>query len=104
MGDAEYWRDVEEARKQRKAWHKQNTTPRDKELLNKLALRFEVETDGAGGERYVIYIETDRGTRTIDWWVATGLWKVRKGRAEGYGIYRLARYFQLIPKKAEVAT
>lgn len=95
LGD--YWRDYREHKKERRDFHQENTTPKDKELLatlpNTNVLR--IEDDGSGGEKYVIEIFTDRGFRTVDWWTSTGLWRVRKGRGEGRGVFRLARYFKL---------
>lgn len=51
-------------------------------------------------EKYRIEILTNRGYRKVDWWPATGQWKVVFGRGEGKGIYSMGRYFQLIPQAA----
>lgn len=95
LGD--YWREHREYKRQQRDFYQENTNPKDKELLatlrNTKLLR--IEDDGSGGEKYVIEIFTDRGVRTIDWWTSTGLWRVRKGRGEGRGIYRLSKYFKL---------
>lgn len=95
----EYWQGYKEHKKERKEWHQQNTTPKDKEFLTTLtqASVAHIADDGSGGEKYVIEILTDRGYRTIDWWTSTGWWKVRGGKGEGNGLYRMARYFKLIP-------
>lgn len=103
MGDmGDYWNDIKEYRKEQKDKYQNRYMNRDKDFLksfmNQDKLAFRIEDDGSGGEKYRIEIYTDRGQRTIFWWASTGLWKVVGGKAEGYGIYRLARYFQIIPK------
>lgn len=98
--ESDMWREYRERKKEEKTWHQKNTLPKEKELVRKLpgVAVISVIDDGSGGEKYVLDIKTERGARVVDWWTSTGLWKVRKGRGEGVGIYRLARYFQLIPK------
>ncbi len=99
--ESEMWNQYKERKKEVKTWHQKNTTPKDKELLASLRNTHieKIEDDGAGGEKYVIEVLTERGARMVDWWTATGLWKIRSGKAEGRGIYSMGRYFQLIPKK-----
>lgn len=67
---------------------------KDRELLQRLPVRTTED-----GDRYVIEIDTDRGLKTVDWYTESGDWKVRNGRGEGQGIYKMARYFQLIPRR-----
>ena len=95
------WKQYREKKREQKIWHQQNTVPKDKELLATLPniVSVKEESDGAAGERFVIMVNTNYGTKTVDWWTATGKWKVRKGKGEGVGIYKMARYFQLIPRK-----
>lgn len=98
----EYWQGYKEHKQERKQLYQQNTIPQDKELLNSLAAKgvtWKLSVDGSGGDRYVITVPTDRGERVVEWWCSTGLWKVQKGKGEGYGIYRMARYFQLIDRR-----
>lgn len=104
MGDmGDYWNDVKECRKEEKERYKLNYMKRDIEFLKNLMMQdrlaYTVEDDGSGGDKYKIMIHGDRGLKTVYWWASTGFWKVVGGRAEGYGIYRMARYFQLIPKR-----
>jgi hypothetical protein len=101
--DADIWKDYREKKREQKKWHQENTTPKDLQLLQSLhdAHKLTIlkkEGDGAGGDKYVIEVMNERGARVIDWWTATGRWKVRSGKGEGSGLYRFARYFQLIPK------
>lgn len=69
----------------------------EKQLLNSLTdvKVMAVEDDGSGGERYKLLVATDRGHREVLWWTRTGLWKVSRGKGEGYGLYRMTRYFNL---------
>lgn len=62
-------------------------------------VEFKTEVDAKGEVKYIIEVPTDRGIRTVDWWVSTGEWKVRSGRGSGKGMYSLGRYFQIIPPK-----
>lgn len=101
MGD--FWNDVKEFRKEKKEKYLSNGMIRDKEFLKRLSqeekLAYQILDDGAGGEKYKIMIQGDRGLKTVYWYSTTGLWKVVGGKGEGYGIYRMCRYFQIIPKR-----
>ena len=99
--ESEMWNEYRERKREQKEHHQKNTTPKDKDLLASLEVCqiAKIEDEGSVGEKYVIDVTTDMGVRTVDWWVATGLWKVRRGRGEGRGIYSMARYFQIIERK-----
>ncbi len=92
------FRFLKEKRREQKRWHQENTAPSDKALLKEYGLPFSVESDGSGGERYLIEIRSDYGPKIIEWWVSTGLWKVRGSNAKGYGLYKMVRYFKLQEK------
>lgn len=93
----EFFNDRRAHQRERKAWHQDNTVPIDKTVLVELGLEHHVEGDGAGGEKFVIKVNSDYGPKIVDWWVSTGLWKVRNSKAEGYGLRRMVSYFRLRP-------
>lgn len=75
----------------------------EKALLHGLpGCSFTAYRDEHGVEKYIIVVDTQRGLRTVEWWPGTSLWKVKRGKGQGYGLYGLARYFQLIPKDGGV--
>ena len=64
------------------------------EFMKTLPLKW-IEKNEQGERTFELEISTDRGVRTVDYYFATGLWKVRDGKGEGYGIPRMARYFNI---------
>lgn len=101
MGDMyNEWR---EEKKRQKLEYQKNRQQKDVNFLHELSeqnkLAYTVSNDGAGGDKYTIAVMGNRGMREANFWSSTGKWKVKGGRAEGYGIYHLARYFNLIPKR-----
>lgn len=54
--------------------------------------------DFEGMVRYAITINTAQGERNVYWTPATNEWKPVKGAAGNYGIYTMARYYQIIEK------
>lgn len=93
--------DVYRQRKIEKRKQQINSFEDEEQFLKglKKASVMKVESDGSDGKKYTILVLSDRGHRTVEWWTKTGLWKVVRGRAEGYGLYRMARYFQIVPPK-----
>jgi hypothetical protein len=65
------------------------------EYMKTLPLKWEEKTSEDGERMFELTISTDRGDRTVDYFPSTGAWKVRNGKAEGLGIPRMARYFQI---------
>lgn len=64
------------------------------EFLKTLPLEWTEIKDG-NQRSFTLVITTDRGTRTVDYYPATGAWKVRDGKGEGFGIPKMARYFHI---------
>lgn len=76
----EYLEDFKNFKREKRDDYQQNKVEKDKELLKSLhpkAAVKKIETDGSGGEKYVLEINTDRGFKTVDWWLSTGKWKAR---------------------------
>lgn len=98
--DTDDWNAHKRAKADRKSWHQENTRPRELEMLKSLpgVVVLKIESDGDAAEKYVLDIQTDRGNRVVEWWTATSKWRIRGGRAQGVGIYRMARYFNLVPR------
>lgn len=98
--ESEMWEAYRQQKRERKEWHQKNTVPKEKELIARLkgVTVLKIENDGAGGEKYVLNVNTEWGDRLVEWWTATGKWKVRKGKGEGVGVTKMVRYFRLKEK------
>ena len=47
------------------------------------------------GDHLTAKIKTDRGEKTVDYWLESGKWLVRENKANGVGVKHIVRYFRL---------
>lgn len=100
--ETEMWETYMEVKRARERHEDSRDKWKEKELelLDQLVANADVainkvNSDGADGHIYVLNLITPLGTRLVDFWNKTGRWRARKGKAQGHGIYSMARYYRL---------